>query len=95
NYTSSSSLAYRWSRALHECNIAYRSVYHTRHTFATTMISAGEDILWVSATLGHANTQMTFARYAKYIPKTRRQRESIVEQNIAQLLAQHGNALAL
>lgn len=95
NYTSSSSIAYRWQRALLECNIAYRSVYHTRHTFATTMISAGEDILWVSATLGHANTQMTFARYAKYIPKTRRQRASIVEQNIAQLLAQHGNALAL
>ena len=94
HYQESNSIVKKWQRALFECNIAYRSVYHTRHTFATTMISAGEDILWVSATLGHANTQMTFSRYAKYIPKTRGSRASIVEQNIAQLLAQNENTHA-
>lgn len=91
NYSASKSILRRWKKALLECNIPYRSIYHTRHTFATTMISAGEDILWVSATLGHANTQMTFERYAKFIPKTRPQRASNVETAIAGLM-ENGNA---
>lgn len=94
HYRCSNSIFQRWCKVLKECKIAYRSVYHTRHTFATTMISAGEDILWVSATLGHASTQMTFKRYAKYVPKTRGRKASIVEQDIAQLLAQNENAQA-
>ena len=43
-----------------------------RHTFATVMIENGEDILWVSNMLGHADASMTLQMYAKY-----RKREGI------------------
>ncbi len=45
-----------------------------RHSFASMMISNGEDILWVSHTLGHKDSSVTLKAYAKYInvPKKKR-----------------------
>jgi len=42
-----------------------RYLYHLRHSFASLMISEGEDILWVSRMLGHKNTDITLKLYAK------------------------------
>ena len=42
-----------------------RYLYQLRHSFATMMISEGEDILWVSAMLGHKNSDITLKSYAK------------------------------
>ena len=42
-----------------------RYLYHLRHSFATIMISEGEDILWVSGMLGHKNSDITLKTYAK------------------------------
>jgi integrase len=41
----------------------------TRHTFATMMISAGEDIGWVKNMLGHFSLQMIFRYYYAWVPK--------------------------
>ena len=40
-----------------------------RHTFASQLISKGEDITWVSKTLGHESVQTTLKYYTKYIIK--------------------------
>lgn len=42
------------------------TLYQTRHSFASLMISRGEDVLWVSKMLGHSDTNITFQKYAKY-----------------------------
>jgi len=42
-----------------------RYLYQLRHSFATMMISEGEDILWVSRMLGHKNSDITLKSYAK------------------------------
>ena len=42
-----------------------RYLYQLRHSFATMMISEGEDILWVSGMLGHKNSDITLKSYAK------------------------------
>jgi integrase len=42
-----------------------RYLYHLRHSFATMMISEGEDILWVSRMLGHKSSDITLKAYAK------------------------------
>jgi len=42
-----------------------RYLYQLRHSFATMMISEGEDILWVSKMLGHKNSDITLKTYAK------------------------------
>ena len=42
-------------------------MYQTRHTFASLMLSAGEDPLWVARMLGHTSTEMLYRHYGKYI----------------------------
>ena len=42
-----------------------RYLYQLRHSFATIMISEGEDILWVSRMLGHKSSDITLKVYAK------------------------------
>ena len=45
-----------------------------RHTFASMMISSGEDILWVSSMLGHKNSSITLQVYAKHIKTNKKLR---------------------
>lgn len=53
---------------LERLNIDYKPIYNTRHSFASFMLSKGENLMWVSWMLGHKNTQITLNFYAKYIP---------------------------
>ena len=65
-----------WKKALKELCIEYRNLYQMRHTFASLMISNGEDILWVSNMLGHKNANITLSFYAKYIKNDEKTRGS-------------------
>lgn len=61
-----------WKKALKKAGLEYRPPIQTRHTFATMMLSSGEDIGWVKTMLGHSSLQMIFTRYYAWIPnKTR------------------------
>lgn len=61
-----------WKKALKKAGLEYRPPMQTRHTFATMMISAGEDIGWVKTMLGHSSLQMIFTRYYSWIPRKTR-----------------------
>ena len=58
-----------WAPLLKKCLMDHRELYTTRHTFASIMLSQGEDPLWVSKMLGHSNLAITLQTYAKYIEK--------------------------
>lgn len=59
---------YHWKNLLLRTGYAYRKFYQTRHTFASIMLSEGEDIIWVSKVmLGHSEVATTYKFYAKYI----------------------------
>ena len=48
-----------------------RRLYDTRHSFASVMLSKGEEPMWVSRVmLGHSTLTQTFQTYAKYLPKS-------------------------
>lgn len=61
-----------WMPALEKAGLEYRPPIQTRHSFATMMISAGEDIGWVQNMLGHSSLQMIFQHYFAWMPKETR-----------------------
>jgi len=58
-----------WIPALEKAGIDYRPPLQTRHTFATMMLSVGEDVGWIQNMLGHSSLQMIYQRYYAWIPK--------------------------
>lgn len=61
------SITKAFKNILQTLHIADRTLYSTRHTFASLMLSFGEDLLWVSNMLGHKDVATTCKSYAKYI----------------------------
>ena len=73
-YFSHDTLVASFKRLLARNKIKERVLYNLRHTFASQLIAAGEDITWVSKTLGHKDTQTTLMYYTKFIKKSEDER---------------------
>lgn len=73
-----------WKPLLRLLDLPYRRLYQTRHTAATLWLAAGENALWVSQVLGHADPHVTFQKYAKYAPDLTRRDGSAFEALLAQ-----------
>ena len=50
--------------------IKERRIYNLRHTFASIMITQGQNILLVSKMLGHKDVSITLKIYTKYIKES-------------------------
>ena len=72
-----------WRKTITKCGLKYRTIYQTRHSFATMMLENGEDILWVSHTLGHKNTSITYDVYTKYVKDKEKKRGSFLEKGLS------------
>lgn len=57
-----------WKRLLTKAGVRYRRPYQTRHSFASMMLSRGENLLWVSKQLGHKKIETTIKYYATWMP---------------------------
>ncbi|GAA8154759.1 hypothetical protein NP05234_14660 [Helicobacter pylori] len=60
-------------------NLKDRKLYTTRHTFASLMLSMGEEAMWVSQTLGHKDLNTTYSTYSHYITKQDRERAKFLK----------------
>ncbi|MFP6108877.1 tyrosine-type recombinase/integrase [Helicobacter pylori] len=60
-------------------NLKDRKLYTTRHTFASLMLSQGEEAMWVSKTLGHKDLNTTYSTYACYIPQQEKERAAFLK----------------
>lgn len=69
NFISTDSFRKHWVRIFDSINIKYRNPYQMRHTFASMLLSNGENALKVAKYLGHKDTEMVTKIYGKYIPK--------------------------
>jgi len=65
-----------WKPALSKAGLRLRTTYQTRHTFASLMLSYGEDPLWVARMLGHTSTEMLYRHYGKFI-RNRMRRDAV------------------
>jgi integrase len=66
-WASDQTLRSNWQRVLKLAKVVYRNPYQTRHTYASMLLSAGENPLWVAKQMGHVNTEMIFRVYGKWI----------------------------
>lgn len=79
-YASSSSLNYTWKKLLEKCKLEYRSIYQLRHSFASNMLSNGENELWVSNMMGHKSSETTRSKYSKYLKIQRGRKTTFLDE---------------
>jgi integrase len=56
-----------WRSALRRTNVRYRNPYQTRHTYASTLLQAGEHPQWVATQMGHTDWTFTARTYSRWI----------------------------
>ncbi|HKJ84069.1 MAG TPA: site-specific integrase, partial [Mariprofundaceae bacterium] len=57
-----------WAHALKAAGVRYRNPYQTRHTYASMLLSSGENPAWIARQMGHTNMQMLLRKYGRYMP---------------------------
>ncbi|HAT8441419.1 TPA: DUF3596 domain-containing protein [Legionella pneumophila] len=57
-----------WTHLLKKAGVRYRNPYQTRHTYASMLLSAGENPLWLATQMGHRDTEMIIKHYGRWIP---------------------------
>lgn len=57
-----------WAHALKRAGVRYRRPYQTRHTYASMMLSAGENPMWVAQQMGHRDWGMIRKIYGRFMP---------------------------
>ncbi len=56
-----------WTHAIKRAGVRYRYPYQCRHTYASMLLMAGENIMWVSKQLGHTDWAFTARTYSRWI----------------------------
>lgn len=67
-WANESKITKRWTRALEKAGVRYRKPYQTRHTYASMLLSAGENIMYVAGQMGHADWSMLVKVYGRWLP---------------------------
>ncbi len=69
-----------WYPMLAHLDLRKRRPYQTRHTAATLWLASGESPEWIARQMGHANTEMLFRVYSRYVPNLTRRDGSAFER---------------
>ncbi len=72
DHTSQNSVRNIWRRLLTKCELNYRKLHTSRHTFASMLISNGESLAYVKELLGHHSIQITVDVYGHLLPTENR-----------------------
>lgn len=56
-----------WLPLMARAGIGYRNPYQIRHTYASTLLTAGANPWYVAQQLGHEDVEMVFRTYGKFI----------------------------
>jgi len=60
-----------WRPALKKAGIKYRNPYQTRHTYASMLLSRGDNPLWVAQQMGHKDWGQIRKVYGRWIPSSK------------------------
>jgi len=78
-----------WKKALKAAGVRYRNPYQTRHTYASMLLSAGENPAWIAKQMGHTNMNMVLQKYGRYLPD----HDPLAGQKIIARMSQIGHNL--
>ena len=56
-----------WKHILKRAKVRYRNPYQTRHTYASQLLSGGENQLFVAQQMGHKTTEMIMRHYGRWV----------------------------
>lgn len=56
-----------WQRASKQAKTRYRNPYQLRHTFASQLLSQGENPAYIARILGHKTTEMVIRNYGRWV----------------------------
>lgn len=73
-----------WQPALKKAGLKPRSLYQTRHTFATLMLDGGDLPGWVQSMMGHESLKMILERYYSHIRNYQRDDGNSFMENVFQ-----------
>ncbi|MHC5178623.1 tyrosine-type recombinase/integrase [Serratia rhizosphaerae] len=82
-YYSLSSIGARWDAAVKRAGIRRRNPYHTRHTFACWLLTAGANPSFIADQMGHDNAQMVYEIYGKWIKEMNGEQVNMLNDRLA------------
>jgi len=82
-YYSLSSIGSRWNASVKRAGIRRRNPYHTRHTFACWLLSAGANPSFIANQMGHENAQMVYEIYASWIEDLNTEQVAMLNDKLA------------
>ncbi|MEW8410625.1 MAG: tyrosine-type recombinase/integrase [Candidatus Thiodiazotropha sp.] len=56
-----------WRYIIKRAKVRYRNPYQTRHTYASQLLSGGENPLFVAQQMGHKTTEMIMRHYGRWV----------------------------
>lgn len=69
-WANSNKVSDMWRKVISTANVRYRNCYQMRHTYASTLLSNGENPWWVATQMGHVDVEMIFKHYGRWLPKS-------------------------
>lgn len=84
NY-SLTSMGCQFNVAIKRAGIRRRNPYHTRHTFACWLLSAGATPSFIASQMGHENAQMVYEVYGMWIDEMNGDQVDMINKKLAQM----------
>lgn len=73
-----------WEAAMRRAGLRYRKAYQSRHTYACWSLSAGANPNFIATQLGHADAQMVYKVYGKWMSDKNQDQVSLLNQNLSE-----------
>lgn len=62
--------------AMKRAGVRWRNMYQVRHTYASTLLSAGRNLFWVAEQMGHKTVEVLIRHYGRWIDQAKKQAQN-------------------
>jgi integrase len=73
-----------WDAAMKRAGIRHRNAYQSRHTYACWSLSAGANPNFIATQMGHADAQMVYKVYGKWMSEKNSEQIALLNRNLTE-----------